>query len=346
MNKVQFFFYRVATFWSSFKAIYKLPAEKVEAFVNSFDVFNYDWRDEAKLKEAYGEDYYQIVQQKLCDYYSVLNLICSLGSVEKMYIPAILDPKKSLSANQQLFEERMIKDLNIGSKDRVLDIGCGRGRIAIHVASVSKAYVTGMNIDDEQLKHAKQFAKQIDLEEQTDFQKGDMNELPFPFKDGTFDAIYHVQAFSYSRDLNQLLKEIYRILKPGGRMSSCDWSTLDNYNPHDAEHVRLVGKIKPLLGAIGTPSKEEYLDAFKQAGFKILKAEVPSATKTDDVNIEKASKEFGFIHGLVNFLVKMRILPKHFKILLEQLSQNVDSFVEVDRRGLATTNYHIVAEKV
>lgn len=346
MNKIQFFFYRMGTFWNSFKAIYKLPQEKIDAFVHSFDVFKYDWKDEAKLKEAFGENYYQIVQKKLCDYYSVLNLICSLGSVEKMYIPAIVDPKKSLSENQNLFERQMIKDLNLKQKDQVLDIGCGRGRIAAHVARITSAHVTGINIDDEQLRHAKQFAKQKNLGDQTNFQKGDMNEIPFSFKDETFDAVYHIQAFSYSKDLNKLLKEIHRVLKPGGRMSSCDWATLDNYNSKDAEHVMLVEKIKPLLGAVGTPSKEEYLNAFREAGFKILKAEVPSATKTDDVNIEKASKEFTMINGLVNFLVKVRILPKHFKILLEQLSQNVDSFIEVDRRGLATTNLHIVAEKV
>ncbi len=344
MNKVQFFFYRMGTFCKSFKAIYKLPPEKVDAFVKSFEVFNYDFRDEKKLKEVFGEDYYSIIQKKLCDYYSVLNLVCSLGSVEKMYIPAMTDPKKSLSENQNIFERQMMKDLNLKHEDRVLDIGCGKGRIAAHVARVSHAHVTGINIDDEQLKYAKQFTLEKGLEEQTNFQKRDMNELPFPFEDGSFHAVYHVQAFSYSKDLNKLLKEIHRILKPGGRMSSCDWATLDNYNPKDAEHVRLVEKIKPLLGAVSTPSKEEYLTAFKQAEFKILKAEVPSPTKTDDVNIDKASKEFTLINKLINFLVKVRIIPKHFQTLFEQF-QDVDAFIEVDRRGLATTNYHIVAEK-
>ncbi|MBM3191511.1 MAG: methyltransferase domain-containing protein [Chlamydiae bacterium] len=346
MSKMQFFFYRAATFWASFKAIYKLSEEKVEAFIKSFDVFSHDWRDEDKLKKAYGENYYEVIQQKLCDYYSVLNLVCSLGSVEKMYIPSIVDPKKSLAENQNLFEERMIRDLDIQAADRVLDIGCGRGRIAAHVARVTNSHVTGINIDDEQLSQAKRFAKQTKLDKQTDFKKGDMNDIPFPFQEGTFDAVYHVQAFSYAKDLTKLLKEVHRVLKPGGRMSSCDWATLDNYDPHNREHVNLVERIKPLLGAVGTPSKEEYLEAFRQAGFKILKAEVPSATKTDDVNIEKASKEFTLIHKLVNFLVKVRLLPRHFKILLEQINQNVDAFIEVDRRGLATTNYHIVAEKV
>ncbi len=346
MNKMRVFLYRTATFWRSFWAIYRLPKEKVDAFVQSFEIFQYDWRDEAKLKNTYGEEYYEVIKQKLRDYYSVLNLICSLGSVEKMYIPAIVDPNKSLFENQELFEARMIQDLGLKSGLRVLDIGCGRGRVAAHVARTSGAHVTGINIDDEQINHAKVHAKRTHLDQLTHFQKGDMNELPFPFKEETFDAVYHVQAFSYSRDLNKLMREIHRILKPGGRVSSLDWTTLDKYNPHDPEHVSIVESIKPLLGAVGTPSKEEYLGAFRQAGFKIIKAEVPSPTKTDDVNIEKASKEFTVIHKVVNFLVKLHILPKHFKTLLEQLSLNVDAFIEVDQRGLATTNYHIIGEKI
>jgi sterol 24-C-methyltransferase len=345
MNKLRRKLYRASTMWRSFKAIYVLPAEKVDAFVNSFEVFGYDWRDEAKLKEAYGENYYEIVHQKVKDYYAVLNLICSLGSVEKMYIPPMIDPTKSISENQELFEKSMVEDLRIKSMDKVLDIGCGRGRIAANVVRLSKAHVTGINIDEEQLKHGRKYIKEKHLEDQLELRKGDMNEIPFPFEDATFDAIYHVQAFSYSKDLGRLLKELYRILKPGGRVSSCDWATLDNYDPNNKEHVELVQKIKPLLGAVGTPSKDEYEKAFRDAGFKIIKAEAAGGEKTDEINIEKASKEFALIHRLVNFLVKLRLLPKHFATLFEQL-QGANFFQEVERRKLGTTNYHIIGEKV
>lgn len=341
------FFYRASTLWSSFKALYTLPKEKVDAFVNAFDIFAHDWRDEEKLKQTYGENYYETVQKKIQDYYSVLNLVCSLSSVEKMYIPPMLDPKKSLFENQELFERRMMNDLQLKSANKVLDIGCGRGRIAAHVARVSKAHVSGINIDDNQLSHAQKYATKTKMEKQLQFQKWDMNQLPFPFENNSLDAVYHVQAFSYSRDLYKLLKEIHRILKVGRRISSCDWTTLDNYNPTNPEHVFLVNQIKALLGAIGTPTKEEYLDAFRKAGFKIIKAEVPSGTSTDVLNIDKASKDFTFVHNLINFFVKVRILPRHFKTLLDQVGgHSVNAFMQVDKQQLATTNYHIVAEKI
>lgn len=339
------FLYRTSTIWNAFKEIYRLSPEKVDAFVGSFEVFTHDWRDEAELKSAYGENYYLVAQQKIRDYYSVLNLVLSLGSIEKMYIPPMLDYKKSLVENQDLFEERMVEDLRIKSSDKVLDIGCGRGRIAGHVARFSKAHVTGMNIDDEQLSQARKFAKEANLEDRVTFKKIDMNDIPLPFEAESFNAIYHVQAFSYSKDLYKLAKDLYRILKSGGRISCCDWVTLDNFDPKNKEHVRLVNETKIILGAVGTPSKDEYLDAFKQAGFTIIKAEVPSVEDTDVRNIDKASKEYRWIHRLVNFLVGVRLLPRHFQTLLNQLSRHVDSFMEVDRRKIGTTNYHIIAEK-
>jgi sterol 24-C-methyltransferase len=346
MGKVGHFVYRTKTIWRSFKEIYQLPQAKIDAFVDSFEVFHHDFKDEKRLKEAYGENYYEIVHQKVKDYYAVLNLVGSLGCVEKMYIPPMIDPKKSIAQNQELFEKRMMADLNIKQGDKVLDIGCGRGRVAAHVARVTKAKVTGINIQEDQLKHGRQFAKEKRLEDLLEFQKGDLNDIPFPFPDETFNAIYHIQVFSYSKDLYKLMEELYRILKPGGRVSSCDWLTLDAYDPNNKEHVYIVNRIKPLLGAIGTPSKAEYLDAFQQAGFKIIKAEAAATRgKTDELNIEKASKEFTVIHKIVNGLVKVRILPRHFKTILEQL-KDAEVFAEVERRKLATTNYHIVAEKV
>lgn len=346
MNRFEYFLYRTKTAWSSFVALYKLPQEKVDAFVNAFDVFEHDWRDEEKLKQSFGDEYYLVAKKKLQDYYSVLNLILSMGSIEKMYVPPIMDTKRGLFQNQEIFEEQMMGDLQIQPMDRVLDIGCGRGRIAAHVVRKTKAHVTGINIDEEQLKTAKEFVNKTNLQEKTEFKLEDMNDLPLKFSDNSFHAVYQIQAFSYSKDLYKLIKEIHRVLKPGGRVSSCDWATLDEYNPSNPEHVQKVHCIKPLLGAVGTPTKEEFIDAFQKAGFKIIKAEVPSATKTDDINIDKASKEFGRIHSLIRVLVKIKILPKHFMTLLNQLCQHVDTFIEVDQRKLASSNFHIVAEKV
>merc|ERR1719469_530828 len=83
------------------------------------------------------------------DYYETLNHLCSIGNYEKMYLPPLLDATKDTYSNQKLFERRMASRLNVSQGSRVLDIGCGRGRIAHLVAAETRANVIGINIDQD-----------------------------------------------------------------------------------------------------------------------------------------------------------------------------------------------------
>ena len=192
LPQVRYWFYRVSTILHSIKTLYTLSPEKVKAFVESYDVYNYDWNNEEELIRSFGPDYYKEVKKRVIDFYSVLNLLCAIGQVEKMYIPPAMDLSRSLIANQKLFEQKMSKDLGIGQGSKVLDIGCGRGRIATYVATISNAHVTGMNIDGVQLESARQYIEGRGLVNQCTFKMGDLNDLPFPFPDASFDAIYGV----------------------------------------------------------------------------------------------------------------------------------------------------------
>lgn len=342
-SKPSFWLYRMTTVLKSFKALYSLPPEKVDAFLKSYENFDHDWVNEEELIKAMGADYYTQVKRKIVDYYSVLNHLCSLGQVEKMYIPPAMDLDKSIIGNQVLFEQRMCRDLKLQAGKEALDIGCGRGRVAAHVASFSGAKVTGMNIDPNQLETGRRYAESQGLACQ--FVQADLNQLPLPFKDKTFDAVYHVQVFSYARDLGKLFKDIYRILKPGGRVSCLDWLRLDAYDVKNPHHVDLMRRIKPLIGAIGTPSIEEYVHAMKQAGFKVLVNENASIDGLQAPLIENADKFFSRITKTINLLVKMKVLPAHFKALFDRLVLDGQAFVEADRMRLVTTSHYFIAEK-
>lgn len=76
-----------------------LPPEKVDAFVKSYDVFYYDWKNEEELIKELGTDYYKQVKEQLISWYSVLNHLCAIGDVEKMYIPPAMDLSKGVSEN-------------------------------------------------------------------------------------------------------------------------------------------------------------------------------------------------------------------------------------------------------
>ena len=158
-NKLQFYSYRMSTVLKSLKTLYTLPREKVDAFMDSYEIYDHDWANEDELIRKMGQDYYNRVKNKLINYYSVLNHLCAIGQVEKMYIPPLMDLSKGIIANQTLFEEMMARDLKVPEDGRILDIGCGRGRIASHIATLTGAHVTGMNIDDDQLQCARRFVR-------------------------------------------------------------------------------------------------------------------------------------------------------------------------------------------
>lgn len=344
-NKLRFFTYRLLTILKSFKTLYALPREKVDAFLNSYNIYDHDWADESELINKMGPDYYQQVKKKLVDYYSVINHLCSIGQVEKMYIPPVMELSKGVIANQILFERKMAQDLDVNQKSRVLDIGCGRGRIASHIASYTGAHVTGINIDLDQLECARKYAKGNNLAQQCQFKTGDLNELPLPFEDNAVDAVYQVQVFSYAKNLEKLFADIYRILKPGGKIACLDWFQLDKYNPEDPEHVDLMKRIKPLIGAIGTPKIEDFTSAMEKAGFKVLINENASINGLQAPLIENATILFTSLGSIINFLVHCKVLPKHFKELFYRLNKDGQAFIEADRKGLVTTSHYILAEK-
>jgi sterol 24-C-methyltransferase len=345
-SQIRYWFYRVSTILRSIKTLYTLPPEKVKSFVDSYDVYNYDWNNEEELIQSFGPDYYTKVKERVIDYYSVLNHLCAIGQVEKMYIPAAMDLSQSLSVNQKLFEQKMCQDLKIGKGCKVLDIGCGRGRIASHVATLTSAHVTGMNIDATQLESARRFVLSKGLSNQCEFKMADLNDLPLPFPDASFDAVYEVGVFTYSKDLKKLFQEIRRILKPGGKFAALDWIRLPNFDPSNSHHADLMRRIKPLVGAIGTPSVEEFSGSLQEVGFQLLANENASIDGLQAPLIENADQFFSRVTKGVELLVQCKILPAHFKTLFDRLTKDGEAFVEADRLRLVTSSHYVLGQKL
>ena len=239
----------------------------------------------------------------------------------------------------------MCRDLGIKKGDKVLDIGCGRGRVASHVASHTGAHVTGINIDGDQLASARRFAFDKGLSNQCHFQFGDLNDLPLPFADNSLDAVYQIQVFSLSKNLRKLFQDIHRVMKPGAKLACLDWVTLEKYNPRDPYHADLMKRVKPLIGAIGSPSAREYANLMREAGFAILIDENASIDGLQAPLIENADKFFTRVTRLIKFLVRWKLLPNHFNALFDRLTQDGQAFVEADRLRLVTTSHYIVAQK-
>jgi len=311
-----------------------MPQKMVDDFMESYTLFD---EDHVTPDNSH----------KIQNYYAVLNHLCSLGEVEKMYIPPLMDKEAGVMRNQTLFEQKMMRDLDLKPGKQVLDVGCGRGRIAAHVAMHSGASVTGINIERTQVLNGNENAKILGVADRVKIRNCDFNQLPLDFKDETFDAVYEVQAFSYIREGNfdPLFKEIHRVMKPGAKLSFLEWVSLPKFDPKNKEHQELLRQVKPLLGAVFTPTIEDMTSALERAGFKVLLSEIPSIDGFQYPLVMKAAKYFLTASVIVNFLCAIRILPKYFKTLMDRFNKDGDILAKGDEMRLWTTTYQIVAQK-
>jgi sterol 24-C-methyltransferase len=324
---------KVKTRLRALHALYTLSQQDIDRFMSSYSLFDGDWSHQNGKHEA------QIV-----DYYRVLNHLCALGNVEKMYIPPVLNPAGGVTGNQVLFEQKMSRDLGLKGGDQALDIGCGRGRVACHLATFTGAHVSGINIDPSQVKNAEDFTRRNGLAGKCRFVQGSVNDQ-LPFGDSSFDAVYQIQAFTYVKNKEKVFAEIFRVMRPGAKFSYLDWVRLPGFNAANPHHVSSMNRTRAVIGAVDTPSPEEVCDAMKKAGFAILLSKDVSLEGGQGLLINSENDYFASVKKFIDVMVKVWLLPRHFGLLFDRLVKDVDAFIEVDRLGLATTSYQIVGWK-
>lgn len=99
---------------------------------------------------------------------------------------------------------------------RVLDVGSGLGGPARVLASEQNCRVTGVDITKEFCEVATMLSRMTRLEQATEFRHGDATALPL--SEGQFDLAVTVQIQMSIENKRQFYSEIFRVLKPGGRL--------------------------------------------------------------------------------------------------------------------------------
>ena len=169
--------------------------------------------------------------------------------------------------NQRL---RTLASLALAGGECVLDAGCGTGLLleleALAVGPGGRA--EGVDFSEDMLAHARARCGGF---EQVNLQQGNVENMPF--EDASFDALSCTQTLLYVEDMDQALKEFYRLLKPCGRIAivETDWSGAI-INSEDQEVTR---KILDALGrAVVNPNLPRRLrPVLRQIGFSAPRVE-------------------------------------------------------------------------
>jgi arsenite methyltransferase len=183
-------------------------------------------------------------------------------------------PEDALLASLGCGNPTALAKLNPG--EVVLDLGSGGGidvlLSARRVGPTGKAY--GLDMTDEMLALANENKRKAGAEN-VEFLKGEIENIPLP--DSSVDVIISNCVINLSADKDRVLREAFRVLKPGGRFAVSDIVTLGEIPPDIRKSVLLwVGCIA------GALEEKEYQNKLAAAGFEQIEVESTRIYHVDD----------------------------------------------------------------
>ena len=157
-----------------------------------------------------------------------------------------------------------LKHLKVRTSDQILDIGCGGGRNIMRLLrKTPSGRVFGVDYSALSVKKSRRLNANMVLKERAIIVQGSVSQMPF--KTAMFDIVTAFETVYFWPDIVGDMKEVYRVLKPGGRIFICNEAVRDEGNPDGYSYF---------INTIGMKvySEEELATALKQAGYKNIKA--------------------------------------------------------------------------
>ena len=125
-----------------------------------------------------------------------------------------LQPVDEFHIRGNVATKELIKLSNFTPDMHILDVGCGVGGSTRRLSHEAGCCVTGIDLSDEYIDAAERLTELLNMQERVKFHAASALELPFD--DNSFDGAWSIQMGMNVEDKLGWLKEVYRVLKPGG----------------------------------------------------------------------------------------------------------------------------------
>lgn len=165
------------------------------------------------------------------------------------------DDDLSVEEAARRLTRKIVDTLGLRRGQHLLDAGCGVGAPAVQIAGEYGVRVTGVTISPVGASMATARANESDVADQVRFEVGDYHALAFP--ENHFDAAIAVESLLHAVDLEKVLLELHRVLRPGGAVAI-------------AEMTKMSPQAKvPMHGSREPMTVEGWVAEFQAAGFVV-----------------------------------------------------------------------------
>lgn len=232
--------------------------------------------------------------------------------------------KISLSYRRERFFKNNIK----GKNNLILDLACGAGR------NYFKKYggVIGIDLSLKPLRIAKEKYDLVIL--------GSVDELPFPSR--VFDYVVSSDFFGHikNEDKDKIIREIYRVLKPGGKTLHVIETDSDNaWFKFAHKYPELFQKyfIEQIGGHIGLEMPRNVVERWKENDFKVIKTIKIWGVIWPVQDYQIFDNEYKYLSKLVRIIViiskifsKIKLIKVGVNILLNPINLSVESMTSLN----------------
>jgi tocopherol O-methyltransferase len=198
--------------------------------------------------------------------------------------------------------EAVIREAQVRPGERVLDVGCGIGTSAIHLAQAWQCHVTGITISRVQQQWATISAFLSGAGPRTRFLAADAETIKL---NETFDLVWVIECGEYLFDKPGFVRRVAEWLRPGGRAVVCAWETGDGLLSEESQ--RRVFEVCAGFGYPSLSSGDEYRQWFTDSGLTIDRCSdwTSQVSKTWEVSWHDAQRSA--VHWLARLTGRERL---------------------------------------
>ncbi len=267
------------------------------------------------------------------------------------------DPGESFEESQLRHQHYIADKLGLSSGMVVADLGCGIAGPLLEIARHSGAKIVGVNSNAYQLERAVKRTDEAGLTDQVEFLHCDFLKVDAP--DGTFDAIYAIEATCCAPDKLSIYGEAFRLLKPGGHFGTYEWCMTDRFDDQDPRHRKIKADIQLGAGLLILDDQPTAHNALRTVGFELVDATDVALQDGPSIPWHQPLVRSGYslldlrksvpgrwvTHQLVKVLQAFRIAPQGSVRVSKTLNIGAAALAEAGKLGIFTPMYFLHGRK-